>query len=315
MNDNRSQRVLVLHQGAIGDFILTLSAVQAVSELLGGADVTVVATAPSARLAAGRSVVRRCLHPDQVGGHTLFQTDGPLDRRLLDLLGQADLVLSFLGGHDEAAHGRLKSYSSGQVVSVDPRPTHETITQRRHITRQWCDAIREEGLDIPDPTPPVIRLDIHRPEKQAQPRILIHPGSGGRSKCWPLEYFLALADSIQDAQVSWMLGPVEAERDGQMVDAIRRRSAETGEGLVIEADLFRATEDISTTCLYIGNDSGMTHLAAALGVPTIAIFTATDPAVWAPRGGHVRVIENQTTQEPLTPQKVIQAIREVDHGS
>ncbi len=321
LNDNRPERVLVLHQGAIGDFILTLSVIQAVSEYMGGANVTAVASAPSARLAAGRSVIRRSFHPDQVGAHCLFQADGPLDNRLLNLLGEADLVLSFLGGHDERTHERLKANTSRPVISVDPRPTDETLRQRRHITRQWRDAIRQVGLDIPDPSPPVIRLDDkhhgigHKRGTPSRCRIVIHPGSGGWSKCWPLEHFLMLADSLQNAEVSWMLGPAEVERDQQLVEVIHRRVADTGEPVVIETDLLRAAESLGTTNLYIGNDSGMSHLTAALGVPTIVLFIATDPAVWAPRGEHVHVVETLSTRQTLSPQQVSRVVREIAHGS
>lgn len=320
LSDNRTKHVLVLHQGAIGDFILTLSVIQAVSEFLGGADVTVVASAPSAKLAAGRSVIRQYFHPDQVGGHGLFQSDGPLDKRLLNLLGQAEMVLSFLGGNAERTHARLKAHTRGQVISVDPRPTDETLRQRRHITRQWCDDIRQAGLDIPDSSPPVIRLDDHCrtghiQEARSRCRIVIHPGSGGRSKCWPLEHFLMLADSLQNAEMSWMLGPAEVERDKQLTDAIRRRSADSGETLVIEAELLRAAKVIATADLCIGNDSGMTHLAAALGVSTIAIFTTTDPAVWAPRGEHIQIMDNRSAGGSLTIERVLQVVREVAYGS
>ncbi len=320
LSDNRTKHVLVLHQGAIGDFILTLSVIQAVSEFLGGADVTVVASAPSARLAAGRSVIRQSFHPDQVGGHGLFQIDGPLDKRLLNLLGQADWVLSFLGGQDERTHARLKAHTRRQVISVNPRPTDETLRQRRHITRQWCDDIRQAGLDIPDPSPPVIRLDDHHrtghmQETRSRCRIVIHPGSGGRHKCWPVENYFTLADSLRNAEVIWMLGPAEVERDQQLADAVHHRSADNSEPVVIEADLLQAAKMIVSADLYIGNDSGMTHLAAALGVPTIAIFTTTDPAVWAPHGEHIQVMDNRSAGGSLTMERVSQVVREFAYGS
>ena len=56
---------------------------------------------------------------------------------------------------------------------------------------------------------------------------------------------------------------------------------------------------LATARLYIGNDSGITHLAAAVGVPTIAIFMTTDPRVWAPRGDHVTILENPSVDDVL----------------
>jgi ADP-heptose:LPS heptosyltransferase len=60
-------------------------------------------------------------------------------------------------------------------------------------------------------------------------------------------------------------------------------------GAVRIDDLYRLACWISQARLYVGNDSGITHLAAATGVPVLALFGPTDPAVWAPRGANVRV--------------------------
>jgi len=73
--------------------------------------------------------------------------------------------------------------------------------------------------------------------------------------------------------VRWCAGPEE-----QLEDAVR-----------IE-NLYELGCWLATASLYIGNDSGITHLAAAVGVPVVAIFGPTDPAVWTPRGGRVRVV-------------------------
>ena len=126
--------ILVLHHGAIGDFVLTLSVVQAVRSLLderhrSHADnepwtsaraasslqnqcppahghskpypVGVIASSALARLAAGRSAIDVCTSPEQVGLHTLFSDEGPLDERLAAMLHRARWVVNFLGGTAE----------------------------------------------------------------------------------------------------------------------------------------------------------------------------------------------------------------------
>lgn len=101
---------------------------------------------------------------------------------------------------------------------------------------------------------------------------IIHPYSSSLKKNWPLENFKDVASHLK--RVEW---------------------CETGR---ID-DLYELACWISTASVYIGNDSGISHLAAAVGTPVIAIFVCTDPRIWAPRGEHVIVLENPSVDEVL----------------
>jgi heptosyltransferase III len=128
------------------------------------------------------------------------------------------------------------------------------------------------------------------PSPQGVPRIpvpaapvgdfaVIHPFSGGPKKNWPLENFRALAARLP-LTVKWSAGPDEV-----LDHAVRFN------------DLYELGCWLATARVYVGNDSGISHLAAAVGTPVLAIFTCTDPRVWAPRGAHVTVLENPSVEE------------------
>ena len=104
---------------------------------------------------------------------------------------------------------------------------------------------------------------------------VIHPFSGSAKKNWPLENFRALARQLERTMpVRWCAGAEDPPL----------------EGAVRIDDLYELACWLARARLYIGNDSGITHLAAAVGTPVLALFgPASDPAVWAPRGPHVRV--------------------------
>lgn len=110
---------------------------------------------------------------------------------------------------------------------------------------------------------------------------VIHPFSGSPRKNWPLDCYRAVAERLP-CPVRWCAGPSEAL-----------------DGAIRFDDLWDLAQWIAGARLYIGNDSGITHLAAATGTPVIAVFQASDPAVWAPRGDHVRVLENPSVDELL----------------
>jgi ADP-heptose:LPS heptosyltransferase len=111
--------------------------------------------------------------------------------------------------------------------------------------------------------------------------VVNHPFASSIAKRWPLAHFHAVAEQL-GCPVQWLAGPEEELTGATRID-----------------DLYELACWLSRARLYIGNDSGISHLAAAVGVPTLAIFLTTDPAVWAPRGSHVRVLERPSVHEVL----------------
>ena len=129
-------------------------------------------------------------------------------------------------------------------------------------------------------TPPaaVTRIRLSGPRHAS---IILHPFSGSAKKNWPLANFRELAAQLDG--VAWTCGPEE-----ELPGATRF------------ADLADLARWISGARLYIGNDSGITHLAAAVGTPVLALFGPTDPSIWRPAGTHVRSIPFATPGEVAT---------------
>lgn len=119
--------------------------------------------------------------------------------------------------------------------------------------------------------------------------VIIHPFSGSPRKNWPLAYYVDLANALP-LKTEWTCGPEE-----QLRDATRF------------ANLADLAGWLAGARLYIGNDSGITHLAAAAGVPTLAIFGATSPWTWTPRGRNVTVLYSNPI-EALRVQDVLDAV-------
>jgi len=178
---------------------------------------------------------------------------------------------------------------------LDPRPLPGDT---RHVTEQWLSRMATEGIDVAV-GPPAVTMS---PEEVSAARVqwarvfggsnslpvVIHPGSGGRRKCWPLDRFCELARRLGTAgrTVAFLLGPVEVERmDRADLDMLRRDYC-----CIEDEPLDRVAALLATAGGFIGNDSGVAHLAAAVGTATVAIFGPTDPQVWSPLGPCVRVV-------------------------
>ena len=126
--------------------------------------------------------------------------------------------------------------------------------------------------------------------------IAIHPFSGSPRKNWPLDRFRELARRL-DAPVRWCAGPEEAF-----------------EGAVRFDSLYDLACWLASARLYIGNDSGITHLAAAVGTPVVALFGPTDPAVWAPRGERVAMVATPKPGDAMESIAVEEVLRRISRS-
>jgi ADP-heptose:LPS heptosyltransferase len=271
--------VLLLRAGGLGDVILLRRAVARVrarghspwlwvpgrygAALLGPGEADAVLDWDSSETA--RFLARPHEAPPVFGG------------RLADVAS----VVAFSRGPD-----LLEALTSLEVDCVSRRPEPPP---GRHAA-DWYEGAVIEALGPGEPIPalgPCSSTPAENAEAEALvcrlPKgfLAIHPGSGSASKNWPLHHFLDVA-RILSPDRPWLLvqGPAEP-RAGSIPDGV---VAARGLGLRVLGTA------LAQSGLYIGNDSGVTHLAAAWGALTVALFGPTDPAVWAPCGPHVTVL-------------------------
>ena len=180
-------------------------------------------------------------------------------RTLIEKLRTFDSIISWYGANREEFQTAVRDLKLPfHFFSALPSPA-ESLHAADFFLRQ----VGGKGTAIPR---------IQCPRAERQDFAAIHPFSGSARKNWPLERFRELSNRLP-YPVRWSAGPQE-----QLDGAVRLES------------LYDLACWLAAARVYIGNDSGITHLAAAVGIPVVAIFGPTDPAVWAPRGARVRVI-------------------------
>ena len=133
---------------------------------------------------------------------------------------------------------------------------------------------------------------------------VIHPGSGSAGKCWHLDNFLAVANKLRRKghHVVFLLGPAELER----FDRADRQKIETTANCLTDLSLTEVIGLLSCAHCFIGNDTGITHLAAGIGTRTIAMFGPTDPKVYGPIGPDVIILIGNETTFAESPSKQLQ---------
>jgi ADP-heptose:LPS heptosyltransferase len=168
------------------------------------------------------------------------------------------------------------------------------------------------GLKGPTPSPELIlsaeshdsALKLLFEQSLESNRFLaIHPGSGSPRKNWNIAHFVELAGLARGNGLGVLVLEGEADQD-----PVRRLRLSTYESLPVlkDLDLMTLGALLTRSSAYVGNDSGITHLAAALNIPTFAVFGPTQAAVWSPRGAHARVLPFSTN-----PNVVWKAIQKV----
>ena len=270
----RPARILVLRGGALGDFIVTLPALRALRERWPDARLELIGYPRVARLALRGGLVDVVHSLDQSGIARFFAAHPVFSEEQAEFVRSFDIVLSYL--HDPQGVVRDNLRAAGVRVLIDASP----MVSVRHAADHFLAPLESLAIYGADAAP---RLAVRRAPAAGPPLLAIHPGSGSPRKNWPLERFLAVAGAARDAglAVRFMLGEAEQALAGPV------RAA----GFDVWAD--RALDELpdllAGAACYLGNDSGISHLAAACGCRSLVLFGPTDPALWAPRGD-VRIL-------------------------
>ena len=325
----RTGRVFILRSGALGDFVLTLPVLSALRRSFPRAEVTIATRTAFGRLARASGLVDGIVSEDS--GEVVRLYSDPAESRddPRDVFGSFDLALSFV--LSPQVRRNLLAAGAGVVWSRAPRPPRAS---RVHAADHLLAVMHGLGRSPGPATPHLALTEEHRAPAEVALRAhgvaprsyaALHPGSGSPGKNWPLERFVELAHHVRERlslKVVLLAGPAELE-DGRRAE-IEGAFRGVADAFLREPDLVTLAGVLAASAAYVGNDSGVTHLAAAVGTKVVAVFGPTDPAVWGPRcratsegpdaarprGGGVRVVRHSSGKvEDVTADEVMDALR------
>lgn len=268
--------VVLIHGGALGDFVLTMHLLQGLID----------------------QGFEDCLIICRRGYHTLL-ADAP---RTIGIDLETDPAQRLFGAEAGNVLNEITRTLPRPLCIIDclgtqlpphlhdcplakiyvPLDTAPQAGNESHILVQWAAQLALVGIPC-TPRPPLWLKNARRSQQANGPKdrgIVLHPGAGGRNKCWPLDRWIELArfGEKNGLKITWALGPVELDTwTGADLDRLASigsicRCIQLGQ-LV---DLLRYVQ------FFVGNDSGPSHLAAALGCPSVVIFQSTNPNIWSP---------------------------------
>ncbi len=197
----------------------------------------------------------------------------------------------------------MKSCFTGQFVVGPHRPHDETT----HATDLLLSPLKALAIFDADPQP---RLALHTQEALQGNWIAIHPGSGSEKKNWPIEAWIELARSLQTNPGCNLL-LVGGEAEGNKLEKLKA-SLDSGRVKVLKNQpLVEVARHLSACEAYIGHDSGISHLAAALGLKGLILWGETNASIWRPRSPRMQLLESGATLQHLKIDAVLEAFESI----
>ena len=304
-----ASRILVIRAGALGDFVLTLPLIECVRKHFPDAMITLAGYRDIAILALEAGLADEIVRVDDALFAPLF-SEGPSATEELRAFA-ARFDRGIVVWHDASrriAQG-LRVAGLDDVLHIDPIPAEgDAVHSISHMLSQLPKAW---GSDWAEP--------LHCPASAARRSdmrerfgncAVVHPGSGGRGadRNWPAERFAQVCDTLAAAGMPCVIpqGPADeqavADTLASCVDAEPR--------VAVDLSVPELAALLAEARVCVGNDSGVTHLAAAVGTRTVAVFGATDSVVWRPSGRDVRLLR----AVPITDISVGEVLREAGVG-
>jgi len=301
----QARQALFIHQAAIGDFLVCLRLLDLWNNCEARYRWSYLGKPSLGSLAQALGVIERYYDFEAGHWHHLFVRCNALPSEVERFFGQFSLILNALGPPDAVVSTNLAKLAPGEICHIDPMlPNGFTGHYWEHLVRQ-IDPRAEDSQPAESykPSPDMVNsareifadrgVDPHR-------LVFIHPGASGPAKRWPMENFLQLAQAIRSHQLTpgFLIGPVEQEQFSQASIDQLRRTAPVWANLPLE----QLAAMLHLSAAYVGNDNGISHLAAAVGTSTFVIFVATNPLNWQPLGPRVVVLKKR--REIIHPQDI-----------
>jgi heptosyltransferase III len=298
-------RILVIRGGAIGDFILTLPAVAALRKQFPRTHLEVLGYPQAASLAklAGYANEVRSIEARALAG--FFARHGELDAALCSYFGGFHIILSYLYDPDLIFQSNVARATKAQFVVGPHRPNE---SENVHATEVFLRPLERLAIFGASATPR-IPMELRR-QQESSGMFAVHPGSGSEKKNWPEGRWEELLRTVA-AETNWRVllvgGEAEEERLQRLASLVPIERLRVARHL----PLTELAERLAGCSAFLGHDSGITHLAAAVGLRGVALWGETNPEIWRPRSEQFELLRGPDGLDALPTESVFAAARRV----
>lgn len=310
------ERILIIHQGAIGDFILSLPAIGSFRFHYPNASLTIWGHPEILRLVNNTSYVDETSSLEQPGLSLFYAEQGFESSSLVERFTSFDIIGVFGGKQQSTFVANLKKAGVEKVFHIFAFPPPEA---KVHVIEFQLSQLSALGLPMNDTLPELLlseaadrnatRFFEQKGLNKNSLTVALHPGSGTKKKAWEAHSFAALAEKLRSnhrAQVIVPVGPADTTVSEDYFKIMPSPESIPLHNLPLD----ELAAILKKCSLYVGNDSGITHLAASVETPVVALFGPTDPQVWGPRGKNVSILYGKRDCSPCSRQRMHECIEQ-----
>lgn len=278
------KRLLIIHHGALGDLVATFPALVRLNKRYDGLDV--LCQGKLGKLAQSLGIVRNWLPLEASSFASLYSEHA--DSQVNKLLRTYhDIVVFSFSSHLKTS---IEKHTGKIVHLISPRPD---VSEKTHVAAHifaglaGCGLLATTEPDPPGTLSPSGKGHATNARQFNSKKVLIHPGSGSRRKLWPLANFLEVHRTLRSDGFGpeFLFGPAEHFLVPGLMGGEDRRAV-----VHVVDEMQELLALLAGAGAFIGNDSGVSHLAAFMGIPTVAVFGPSDPERWKPVGRRVEVV-------------------------
>ena len=294
-------KILVIRGGAIGDFVLTLPVLAALRRQFPDSHLEVLGYPHIAALALHGGLAD-AVRPVEARALASFFTDmGDLDDATGHYFAGFQVIVSYLYDPDGFFAENVRACTKAQFIQGPHRPDEARPV---HATAVLLKPLERLAIFDADPVP---CLRFAEPALTA-PVLAVHPGSGSEKKNWPLPHWAKFLAHVMSG-TDWNVLLVGGEAEGSRLTELAQPLPSSRVRLSQSQPLPELAKSLRTCLGFVGHDSGITHLAAAVGLPGLALWAESNEAIWHPRSPAFRVLRNSDGIAHLSPETTFTVLR------
>ena len=294
-------KILVIRGGAIGDFVLTLPAISALRRQFPEAHLEVLGYPHIIQLALAGGLVNQVQSIEARALAGFFARGGELASDLVDYFSEFDLIVSYLYDPDAIFQANMARCTFAQFIAAPYRPDERAGV---HATRVYLKPLERLAIFDADPMP---RLSVG-PQATTLRQVSLHPGSGSERKNWPEIRWAELVEHLlQETELDLLLvgGEAEGERLQRLAAALPPQRVRVAQSL----PLVELASLLQRCAAFVGHDSGISHLAAALGLPGVILWGETREEIWRPPSERMLLVRDPGDLSKLPVAAVLNELR------
>ncbi len=313
--------IVVIRQGAIGDSLLSFPVLSALRARYSDPHITFIGNPNTLQLAKMWGIAEEVFNYEDRQWDEVFSSEGIQSANLRDLFQQTDLVICWATDRGNVVKPNLLKAGVKEVIFG---PWCATVDATKHMVEYLAEPLGLEHLDTEYVAPATgwsNGFQFYNAPNTPNTPIAIQPGSSMAARCWPAASFAAVINKLLrlNYPVLLLLGPAEDRLLKELGKRISRPSQVEMLSVLQNAPLLEVAQRLQQCQYYLGNDSGIGHLAGMLGIPTLILFGPTSyfamaPVAMHPIGPRVEVIQ-EIPLSRLSPERVLERIlRQVSHN-